>query len=447
MKNKMYFIILFFILAIPFSVADIDSRTNLKEKYNLDDPIKSSFDVGVDEDFSGLFKLNLFCGNFNIDYFVILIDIKEDENIVVEPPELRPMAMMKGDCKLVASLESLDKEIFEKFDSNEFKVTDKLVIELDISNDLVLPGETVDINGKVSASYDDSESFSGVLAFDGEEQKFALIDGEFNEKLEISDKIASGKHILSLEMRDSFGNSVDKIIDVIVEPRISKISIELNKKSFIPEETIEIKPIVFDQADEGIGDKEVTVKIVKEKDELFSDTVESYEEVTYTFLKYTEPGEVVVKASYNDLKTEEIITIEELKKLDIKLEGELVNIKNDGNVRYDAVLDINLFGEDKNYVLNKRVKLDPEESMVIDLSKEVSTDEYVIKVALDDENISLTDGTLIEDKRSALNKITGAVVEAGDGVLSRKPIIASIIILIIVASIVLFFIRKRKKEV
>jgi len=79
---------------------------------------------------------------------------------------------MKGNCKLVASLESLDKEVLEKKDSSEFKVTDELLIDLEISEDVVMPGDVININGKISGSYDDFGELSGVLAFDGKEQKF-----------------------------------------------------------------------------------------------------------------------------------------------------------------------------------------------------------------------------------------------------------------------------------
>ncbi|MCK4521470.1 MAG: hypothetical protein KAU20_02770 [Nanoarchaeota archaeon] len=446
MKNKLYFTALLSILLIPSAFADINLTTNFKEKYNLGDSVRSSFDVNVNEDFSGLFKLTLFCDNFNIDYFVTLIDAKQDEKMTIEPPKIKPNDRMGGNCRLIVSLESLDKEIFEKFDSTRFEVTDKLAIQSDVSEDLVLPGEAISVNGKIDASFDNSDALSAVISFDGTKEELVVRDGEFSKELKISDVIASGEHTLFLEAKDSFGNNGDKSINIMVKPEISKINLELNKNSFKPKETIEIKPVIYDQADEAVLEEDVLVQIFKGSDELFSEYVESREKARYTFLEYAEPGEYSIKVTYDDLETEETIFIEEVKKLDINLWGELVNIKNIGNVRYDDVLNVNLFGEEKSYILDKRVKLNPSEFMIVDLSKGVPTDNYSIEVAVGDENISLTTSTLIEDKRSPLNKITTALIIAGKDILTDKPVFASIVMFLIITSIISFFMIKRKKK-
>ncbi len=128
---------------------------------------------------------------------------------------------------------------------------------------------------------------------------------------------------------------------------------------------------------------------------------------------------------------------------------EVVIVENIGNVEYDDETTIVLESDGKNYLINKKIKLDPGEIMNIDLSKEVPEGTYDVVLPDTEENESKLENIIedvsISDNRPAYKKvgsgmgaISGAVVGASDYIASR-PILASFILIVIIIVIVGYY--------
>jgi len=434
MKNRVWFIVL--LLVIPIVLADISLDADLKDTYYLGEMIESSFEISLDSKEDILFKLRLNCEDFDLDYFVVLLNLDANKAVKVAPPSLKLNEKMKGECKLDVSLESLEKDKLDSFSSEEFEVVNDIEVILSTDKDSVLPGEVVTLKGVLSKI-----GSSLTIAFNGDQEFLDISSEGFTYEIKIPEDIKSGEHLLFVDVNDDFGNMGDANLGITVISMVSSIDFEVNKKVFKPSEIVRVKPKVYDQAGDVL-DKYISVKVGS----LFSDNVKSGEEIEFTLEASTEPGSYFLVASYEELSAEDIIVVEEVKLLDVVLNGEVVNIKNIGNVRYNDVAELNLFGDERNYFLSKKINLDVGESMQIDLSKEVPTDNYDVDFVVEDKEIKVGEKVPIEDKRSVFGKITGAVVAVGDGLLARNPIVASIVLILAIVGIVVYFIMRNKKE-
>ena len=145
-------------------------------------------------------------------------------------------------------------------------------------------------------------------------------------------------------------------------------------------------------------------------------------------------------------------------------ENGIVTVKNSGNVQYNDEVTIVAESEDDKYLINKKIKLEPGETIVIDLSKEVPQGTYDIilpeetaeaaeqEAAVSNESKSAEEvaenvfqDVPIEDNRNVLKKtadgmsgITGAVVGAA-GYVASRPLLASLILVLIILATVLHY--------
>jgi len=434
MKGKLWFLVLF--LVVPIVLADISLESELKDTYYLGEAVDSSFEVSLGDDEDVLFKLNLDCDDFNLDYFVVLLNLDANKAVKVAPPSLKLNEKMKGNCRLDVSLETLGKDKLAEFSSDEFEVRDDIEIILSADKTSVLPGETIALKGVLSKI-----GSSLTIAFNGKQEFLDISKESFSFDLKVPEDIKSGEHLLFVDVKDDYGNMGDANLGVTVISLASSIDFKINKKVFKPGEAVVVKPNVYDQAGEAL-DKDISIKI----DDLFSGDVKSSSSVEFIFEDYTKPGTYSLVALYDDLSATDTIVVEEVKLLDVKLEGEIVHIKNIGNVEYNDIAELNLFGDKRNYFLSKKVDLDVGESIQIDLSKQVRTDNYDIDFVVEDKEIKVAEKVPIKDRRSVFGKITGAVVAVGDGLLARNPIVASIILVLVIVGIIFYYIWRNKKE-
>jgi len=137
--------------------------------------------------------------------------------------------------------------------------------------------------------------------------------------------------------------------------------------------------------------------------------------------------------------------------------GNVIQIKNIGNVDYSDETTIMLEEGEKKRLVNKKLNLKPGEIIKIDLSKEVPTGIYAVTLpeeyaGKDGSGMELTRkntllGVEIQDQRSVIQKslqgistITGAVVSATKIVVSR-PKLASAIMITLILGIITFYSR------
>src|SRR3989338_5265788 len=115
MKKGVLFLL--FILIIPYIFADITITTD-QSIYNLGNKIKASASVVQSNNFDGLFKLTISCGNYKLEYFLTPISLEANFRTAVQVPELAVTSSMLGKCTLIGDLVTNDNFVVEEKQSN-----------------------------------------------------------------------------------------------------------------------------------------------------------------------------------------------------------------------------------------------------------------------------------------------------------------------------------------
>jgi len=455
MPKKSLILLLLFI--IPIASAGIELTELSQNIYNLGEKIYFNAYIKQDKDMSGLFKIKINCNEYELQYFITPLNLKANEEKKIEIPSLEADSSLLGICRIIAVLES-NEGVVESAESEEFEVAKNLVVSLETNKEEYDPGETIELKIDMMTRY----------GFDIEPYIDVLIDSDkidsFNEtkigyETEIPEKIKSGTHTINIEVNDEEGNSGEASKEITIAQIPTKIDYQLNKEKFLPEETLEIRSLLYDQADDIIHG---TLKLVitdPDNNLVYSDDIDSDRIHKYKFSKYAKPGIYSVLTSHEGISKEIFVEVNEYLNLDIKLEGEIVYIKNTGNIHYNDEKSIVVVAEKKNYIITRDIALAPEEETQIELSKELPEGNYEVIVPSYDpkaksfDNVSL-ENVAVSDDRSIPKKttdgifaitgaVTGAVSTVG-GLL--KPSVAAIIMIMIIFGLSVYFYLKGKEE-
>jgi len=362
-----------------------------------------------------------------------------------------------GTCRIIAVLES-NEEVVESAESEEFEVAKNLVVSLETDKEEYDPGEAIELKIDMMTRYGfDIEPYIDVLI--GSNKIDSFNETKIRYETEIPEKIKSGTHTIDIEVKDGKGNSGGASKEITIAQIPIRIDYQLNKEKFLPEETLEIRPLLYDQADDIM---QGTLKLIitgPDNNLVYSDDVDSDRIHKYKFDKYAKPGIYSILTSHEGISKEIFVEVNEYLNLDIKLEGEIVYIKNTGNIHYNDEKSIVVVADEKNYIITREISLAPEEETQIELSKELPEGNYEVIVpsynpkAKSFNNVSL-ENVAVSDDRSIPKKttdgifaitgaVTGAVSTVG-GLL--KPSVAAIIMIIIVFALSVYFYLKGKEE-
>jgi len=448
---------LVFLIVVPIVSADIAITGPLEELYNLGDIFSASVYITPDKDIDGLVKTTLQCDNYNLPYYIIPINIKTGREKKISIPELT--ASRQGSCVINVALQTTAGDIVEETNSNSFRITAELNLTANLNKEEFLQGEDLTITGSVkSRSGEDVEKATLTVELAGKRYTADIKKDEFSYTLNLGDTESDPNHILSLSINDSKGNSGEEEFGIAIKPVAAKLENEINRISFRPLETLELTALLYDMAGEAVNDYINFILTDPAGKKLFEYNALSYTLVKYTFAQDALPGNYQLKAYINNVNKEDTIKVEEVRDLDITIVGNIVYVKNIGNVRYNDQATIILETDDgSKYLVNKKIKLEPAETAEFDLSKEVPTGEYnvivesevgteeeVITDTVSEENIPIEDGRSVYKKtKQGLIRVTGATIAA---VNSAKGIFASIFMVIIILSTILYYSRDYLKK-
>jgi len=184
---------------------------------------------------------------------------------------------------------------------------------------------------------------------------------------------------------------------------------------------------------------------------LFKKTVESGEVELYGLGPYNPPGVYILAARYERISTRKTTRVTIVKDIAMTHQGESVLIENTGNVDFNDDTTIILKG-DSTYLVNKKINLNPGETIEVDLSEEVPLGNYDILLETE-ENVSigltseslLAGNVLIHDNRpllkkvsSQLGQVTGFII-GSDGIVSRSSWYGPLLLGAILITIVFYY--------
>lgn len=434
MRLKLIFFILF--LCLPIVYSDI-SLTNLNEAYNLGEEIILKADVELEEDFNGFEEATIVCEDYSKTYHTKPVTMYASQTKNIEISTLSIFQTMEGKCRIKLTFESIDGSVVATENSDEFEITDRLIVDLDKSDFSLNPSDILTLTGKLYNIRD--EPIGGILrtTLADQDVNYVLPDSDFSIDITVPENIKSGENRVLLTFEDNGKNYKDKLIKLNIIPNPSRISVEINDDLYLPYEKLRAGIYLLDQANDTIASEDLNIKILKEKKEVYSDNHLSGI-FTYPLNNSLEPGEYILAAEYAEIQQEASFEIASLQQIESKLEDQTAVITNTGNVDYKNSTIILLFKGEGGITIEKKVSLKPGESYELDLSKEVEEGNYSVLLP----NGEKIDEVYVDDNRNIFKKatsgfadITGNIVANGESIKSTITLVFLILFLIIIVAI------------
>ncbi|MBU0627679.1 MAG: hypothetical protein KKC75_00685 [Nanoarchaeota archaeon] len=440
---RVYVMVLILLMVLPIALASVEVTSKLNREYNLGEDISLSVKIVSDKSANALVKCTLRCDDKDMLYYISPITVEKDIEINIDIPPIKTFS--EGQCKIMAEAETLERDSLGRVYSDEFFISSDLEIIFTVDETSVLPGDTIKIDGTVTQHNEKVEKGNVFIVLDGKKEEAELKGGEFSYSIKLAMEIQSGEHKISILANDKYGNANEQkaVINVNAVPTL--LDYGLNAKEFSPIDEFQINARILDQGGDLINDN-IGIKLYKQKTLfgkeiiLFDTGAESGKSFSFTFAPDTAPDNYKLKLTYGDLDKEDIITILPYSKIEIKLEGNTLFVKNTGNIDYNNKTNIMLEKDSETYVLEKRIKLKVGEETTIDLTKDLPAGTYSIKTELNDSETPVNvDKTFY---KIGMGWVTGSVT-AGADMIVKRPWMASLALLALISAIIMFFNREK----
>jgi hypothetical protein len=429
---KLGILVAIMLLILPIAYADISIK-KLQSSYNLGEEISLEVKVSIlnlTSDFQGFLKADINCTSYNTNCYKAPFRIAKGDKIAISRlPGLRLFSNMKGKCSVIAILENFEGSFSEAEYSDDFEVTDELHIAIRESNLTVNPGEELVLKASVYNARNDLVGGIINASVSGKEIASSNVPASnFVFKVPIPKDIKSGENDILVSFMDEDKNFAEEIITVEVIPKPSYISIEIDSERYLPGDNVRAEINLRDQANDNMG-KEVFVKIMKDKNELFSDIMHG--SLTYNINNSLEPGKYKIYASYEKITKEGYFEVGSMLKIVSKLDGQSIIVTNVGNVDYNEETPVTLSSGNENVTISRKIFLKPGALYEIDLSKEVKEGNYLVTLPTGEviEEVHIDDNRNILKKASdGVVSITGQVIGAGQAAKLSSLLIALLLL-------------------
>ncbi|GEM_PF-2755549 len=456
MRKPYYFLFVAVFALVALSVAagaaiSIDSVS--KKQINIGDKLTVSYNLSSGSDMEAIFRLGLKCGSFELDYYTIPVSLKKDANKSIVAPPLTVNSQMLGSCAIKALLQSTDKVSTEEIQSDQFDVTNSIGVKLETDGKTFFPGEKLEVRGVLDESFDTLKTVT--VSLERQSVTLGVSEKNFNLTLELPKTMKSGTHKLAVAANDSYGNSGESSLIITVAQVPTGIALNADRERANPGDDVKLYAVLLDQANDSMQGR-ISVRLLRDKDELFARELDSGELSAYKFDAYAVPGTYTLKASSLGIKAEKKLTINTVEDISINFDGKrIIDVKNTGNVDYEKYADIRLsMGDGSEQVLVKKLKLKPGELASFDIYKEVPAGTYTVSFISGNEQKEYPK-VATEDERSFMKKlgdllggVTGLVVgtNASEGVLFRKPFLVTATVLAIVVLLIVIYRGEKKRR-
>src|SRR3989344_1369408 len=354
-----------FLLLIPLVSAEIQVTLPENNLYNLGDRVLPEISIKEAESYYGFFKVHISCdNNYEIQYYTIPLSVEAGFRAQIAVPELQLTGSMKGKCILRADYDATDGTRIGSSLSEYFFVDDKLNIS--INQDLrVAPGESLDIFVEVR-KYNNGFLPKGEAAvtFNSKEEKTAVGFGVLKHTISVDRNTEAGNLPIYISVKDQFGNYADKAFDINVLAIPTRIENLFDSKLLMPNDKGRVKITIYDHTGKAINGSVINARVLdSEKNIIAEKKVENQAYFEFQLNPSQAPGEYFLLSAFESIKEQSSFTVESVEKIVMSQENGSVTIKNIGNVLYDDEGTIVAEGEDNKYLINKKIKLEPGETM------------------------------------------------------------------------------------
>jgi hypothetical protein len=468
MKILMMVILLFALLIVlPAGFSEIQIILPDENLYNLGDGILPQISIKAPGNHYGFFKMRIFCDNSELQYYTAPLNVEADFRTQVIVPELQLTDTTLGKCNLRADYDAADGSRIDSSSSVDFFVEEDLSISIN-ENLESKPGVYLEIFGEVK-KYNNKPLSSGeaIIKFGTNEEKADIEFGILSHKIILPENAASGNMPGMVSVADKFGNYADKTFSIYILAVPSRIENLFDKKFLDPGETGRSRITLLDHNEIPINGTSINVKILNTGEEAIAEEdVDNQDLFVFELSSDQKPGEYFLLSTFENIKEQSSFIVNALEKIVMNQESGIVTVENVGNMAYDDEVTIVAESLEGNYLVNKKIKLNPGEIMIIDLSNEVPQGTYSIILPdgltsgdLEETNEEISEkvfnGIEIEDNRNIFKKsadgmsaITAAVAGAAGYVASRPLLASTILVFIILATVMHYswgFIKRKVK--
>lgn len=265
-------------------------------------------------------------------------------------------------------------------DVGNLEIINKLTLTANLNKELFLPGEKIEIVGSIS-KLDGSLASSGVVRLDFNNKTFesSFSRGAYAISFDIPKDIRSGDHGIDIVVRDSFGNAASTFLKASVAQVPTSIKLVLESTTLTPKGILNVKPVLYDQANDKIF-KDLSVEVTDAKGKrVFSANVPADKELGLELPQDAPPGEWAVTAKLDKLKETLIFNVVEKIDLNLELTDQTLFITNIGNVKFKSPIDI-IFTGAINITKTKKLSLNVNETESINLGAGLTDGIYDVEV-------------------------------------------------------------------
>jgi len=378
----MRFVLMIGIFALLTTLADaeiyIEGLEN--ERYNLGEVVLFEGYVQESGKFSGTLEINAFCSNETktLLFSLINLDAGEKHGFSQDFPITKEI---EGTCYFLVNVNG--GGVSEEKKSGDFAVTNELRVDSDIDVLTQKPGNDIVVSGVVRKSNGlRVESGSVALTLDGKVYGVGLSDGAFSHRITLAKDIDSGEQTVFVKARDLNENEGSSEIKFRVISIPEKLTININKDLYKPNENLAATVFLNDQSGDNVFGSSTVQLVDPNGNDVIIKVVDNGNEFQLFLDEVTLPGTWILKAESKGFQTSKKFYVEEIKEKEVKLlEGNKLVIRNIGNVDYDGPIEIELNRENgEEFRIIKETSLKPNQTIIIDLDSEVPTGSYDVKV-------------------------------------------------------------------
>ncbi len=387
MKRGITALILIVLLS-SFISADIIFNEQIKPVYSIGDRVFVPVTIKSIKDISGIFQMDLICNGTPINFYKNGVKLFSGEEKSMDSSLVLIKEIIgnnDGSCKIKAIIGE------EYALSNEFKISNLLIIEGGLEKTEFDSGEGIRIAGKVvkeNGENSDGLIEAKIIRNEGNEdiiQFGTITSGAFDMNISLPANLRAGTYFIEMKAfeKDSNGittNSGSINYNISVRQVPTNLELIFENKEMMPSTSLKVKAILHDQSGDQINStafltiKDSSDKIIEQKE------VNTDEFLDYP-IKFNEPpAEWKVFAASNKLTAEDNFKIKEKELINVEIINKTILVTNTGNILYNKTLLIKI----GDTPLNIQITLDVGESKKYLLS--APNGEYKVKVITGDEN-------------------------------------------------------------
>lgn len=407
MKIKRGFVTTLLVLLLIVPTLNLISATIIITQqpspiYNLGDTINVPVTIKTTAGIAGTFQMNLVCPGQQMNFYKNGIVLGPGEEKKIESSLILSRSII-GNLKGTCSIETFLGQ--ERVNTNDFKISDLITINSNLSKTNFNPEEKLVIKG--NAVKENGKSVNGfveILVLDGNStiitQPGTINNGAFSVEIVFPKNVKAGNQLIRIKAyeRDLLEEEtnlglLDKNIYINQIP--TSLNIIFENESIEPGKSVKVKAVLYDQT--GVKIDSTTFLTIKNGGKILEQVETSTDEFIEYPIAYNEPPATwKVVAVSNKLSSESTFNIIEKEDARVEIIDKTVLITNLGNIPYNKTVLVKI--SNQSFSIDVYLKVDQSQRWLLT----APNGEYAVQV--------VTDG-----------KITGASVAlTGEGINIRK---------------------------